>query len=308
MRVSVLLSSFNGEDYIVEQLNSIKNQTMRIDEVVIVDDCSTDRTVEYANRFIVENNLLDSWKIYQNEINKGWKQNFIDGIKLTTGDFIFFSDQDDFWFQDKVEIVVSRFIEHPDISVIATGETLWTGESVDSYKSTISGENFPRFYDKENNFLIHCSGCTMGIRRSYYKKIIKYYCDGWAHDDFFWKMGIVDESLLLLKGSTILHRIHGKNESRKKRDKNSTVKGLKDSIFICDHIISYLSSNLIENDSKDRNLRILHCEKSTAQLRLELIEEKKYYLFFALLFRLRSYRRRRQLIGDLLLAVDLKIH
>lgn len=57
MKTSVVLSTYNGEQYIIEQLESIKNQTRIPDEVLIYDDCSTDQTVELVRNFIDKNRL-----------------------------------------------------------------------------------------------------------------------------------------------------------------------------------------------------------------------------------------------------------
>jgi glycosyltransferase involved in cell wall biosynthesis len=52
MYLSVVISTYNGSKYILEQLDSIRNQTRRADEVMIIDDCSTDDTVEKINNFL----------------------------------------------------------------------------------------------------------------------------------------------------------------------------------------------------------------------------------------------------------------
>ena len=57
MKLSVALAAYNGGRYIVEQLRSIMNQTRSVDEVVVVDDCSTDDTVRAVNAFLEENSL-----------------------------------------------------------------------------------------------------------------------------------------------------------------------------------------------------------------------------------------------------------
>ena len=71
MKLSVVISTYNGEDYIERQLDSIKNQTRPADEVLIIDDCSTDNTVNIIRRYIEKNDLC-SWKFEVNNQNKGW--------------------------------------------------------------------------------------------------------------------------------------------------------------------------------------------------------------------------------------------
>lgn len=95
-KISVALATYNGEKYIEKQLDSIRNQTIKPDEVVIVDDKSSDRTVALINEFIAVNNLVN-WKLFVNEKNVGYRKNFYNALKKVTGEVIFLSDQDDEW-------------------------------------------------------------------------------------------------------------------------------------------------------------------------------------------------------------------
>ena len=306
MKISILMSTYNGEKYIEEQLESIKNQTVEANEVIIIDDCSTDCTVDIINNY-VKNNKITNWIVYENVVNKGWKKNFIEGIKKTTGDIVLFSDQDDIWCLDKIEIFEKEFIINNKINVIATGETLWYGDEVNNEHSTICGKTYPKLYERKNNFLIHCSGCSMGIRRKYYEKICSYYCDEWAHDDFFWKMAVLDESLMLLDGSSIFHRIHGKNESRKGRNKKTTIKGLENNIIICNQLMSYIKDGKDGKKQKKCIKNIIHQKKATKH-RLELLKSGNLLSIIKLLFYLDTYRRKRQFLGDILLSFNVEIH
>ena len=75
MKVSVALAAFNGERYIKEQLQSVYEQSLTVDEVIICDDCSSDNTVLVAESFIREKNLHGSWHIYKNKENLGYAGN-----------------------------------------------------------------------------------------------------------------------------------------------------------------------------------------------------------------------------------------
>jgi glycosyltransferase involved in cell wall biosynthesis len=68
MRISIVLSTYNGGAYITEQLDSILNQTRKADEVLIFDDCSTDKTCELISSFI-EKNSLSNWRLTKNKTN-----------------------------------------------------------------------------------------------------------------------------------------------------------------------------------------------------------------------------------------------
>ena len=102
MKISVVMTTYNGEKYVEEQLDSIRVQTRKADEVLIFDDQSSDKTVKIIQHYI-DDNKLNNWKITVNAVNKGWRKNFFDGIQETSGDVIFLCDQDDIWVPDKIE-------------------------------------------------------------------------------------------------------------------------------------------------------------------------------------------------------------
>lgn len=76
MTISVCMCTYNGENFIKEQLESIFNQMRQPDEVIICDDDSADSTVKIISEFIREKELQSKWKLYVNETNKGYPGNF----------------------------------------------------------------------------------------------------------------------------------------------------------------------------------------------------------------------------------------
>lgn len=101
--ISVAMCTFNGEKYIKEQIESIINQSLVPDEIVICDDCSKDNTLNIIKE------TLDNWpgkvQLVVNEKNLGYRKNFEKSISLCNGDIIFLSDQDDVWNRNKIEIM-----------------------------------------------------------------------------------------------------------------------------------------------------------------------------------------------------------
>lgn len=75
MKISIVLSTYNGSQYIEEQLDSLRNQTYTADEVLISDDCSQDNTVQIIETYIKKYELLN-WKLEVNEKNCGWQKKF----------------------------------------------------------------------------------------------------------------------------------------------------------------------------------------------------------------------------------------
>lgn len=119
MKTSVVLSAYNGEKFILEQLESIRLQTVSVDEVIILDDCSTDNTAQICQSFIDKYNLFH-WHFEVNAQNKGFVKNFYDGFKKATGEIIFICDQDDIWLPYKVERTKYFFNNHPDVMSICS--------------------------------------------------------------------------------------------------------------------------------------------------------------------------------------------
>ena len=116
MKISVVMTTYNGSKHIEEQLNSILNQTRQPDEVIICDDTSEDDTVNIVRQFIT-NYRLNNWNVFINNINLGWKRNFRKAIALASGDIIFFSDQDDIWIAEKIKIM-SSLVEKYDMGCL----------------------------------------------------------------------------------------------------------------------------------------------------------------------------------------------
>lgn len=112
LKTSVVLCTFNGDKYLRKQLNSIFNQTIVPDEIIISDDNSTDLTTHIIKEYKEKYSNIRSIK---NPSNIGFVENFKKAISLTTGDIIFFCDQDDIWYNNKIETMLKFFISNKNI-------------------------------------------------------------------------------------------------------------------------------------------------------------------------------------------------
>ena len=118
MKISVALATYNGERFIRDQLQSLSTQTRLPDELIVSDDCSTDRTVAIVESF--SRIAPFPVRILRNERNLGFSDNFLRAARLCCGDWIAFCDQDDIWLPAKLA-VCERHTEVPgrDIVVVA---------------------------------------------------------------------------------------------------------------------------------------------------------------------------------------------
>ena len=112
MNSSIAMATYNGEKFILEQLESFANQTVLPNEVVITDDCSTDNTLSLINSF--KKTAPFTVRVYSNETNLGYTQNFNKALQLCTNELIFLSDQDDVWFPNKIEYILNLTDQHQD--------------------------------------------------------------------------------------------------------------------------------------------------------------------------------------------------
>lgn len=135
--VSVALTVYNGEKYLRQQVESILNQTVADIELVMCDDCSTDGSWKVMEQLAAEDSRI---RIYRNESNLGFKDNFGKAIRKCRGEYIALSDCDDIWEPDHLETLLgiignkalacgnSAFV---DADGIPTGATLRHQEALD---------------------------------------------------------------------------------------------------------------------------------------------------------------------------------
>jgi glycosyltransferase involved in cell wall biosynthesis len=122
----VIVCTYNGAPFVVEQLQSILIQTTKVDKISIYDDQSSDNTVfrihEFVNTLPWDEQRLFS--IHVNPSNLGYARNFITAIGRATEEILFFCDQDDIWEMRKVECFLQLFQEHGPDMVFSDGSLI----------------------------------------------------------------------------------------------------------------------------------------------------------------------------------------
>lgn len=156
--ISVCMAVHNGEKFVEAQLQSILAQLGNNDEIVVVDDASTDHTSELLGNFKdARLRILTSRK------NVGVLKSFEKALREARGDFIFFSDQDDLWLPGKVNKVLEEFVK-TGAHAIVTDAVVVGDDGKTLYNSYFawrgSGPGFLKNFYK-NTFL----GCCMAIRQ-----------------------------------------------------------------------------------------------------------------------------------------------
>ena len=155
--ISVCMAVYNGASFVEAQMKSILAQLGSDDEVVIVDDASSDATID-----LIENLRDGRVRLLTSRFNCGAARAFERALVETRGDYIFFADQDDLWLPGKVAGVIEEFGKTGALAIVtdatvvdAGGKTLH--ESYFAWRGSGPGlvKNFIR-----SSFL----GCCMAIR------------------------------------------------------------------------------------------------------------------------------------------------
>lgn len=184
--ISVAMTTYNGAQYIIEQLESIRLQTRKVDEIVVVDDGSCDDTLKLVRDY------MDKYpecgiRLEQNEINLGYKKNFQKAISLCQGDITFLCDQDDCWFEDKVEKMCGVLEEHPQIGVLSSAFIQMDGagkkgERKSAYQRKMDEGELVCVPIEDLIFHNISQGCAMAMRKDIKDTFLKQFDESIPHD------------------------------------------------------------------------------------------------------------------------------
>jgi len=119
------MATYNGAQYIQEQLQSLIDQWRQPDELVVCDDGSQDNTVSILESFA--KSAPFPVRIYRNEKNLGYTANFFKAARLCGGDWVALCDQDDVWLCNKLSAAESAIIEHPNLVMVLQNSELCDG-------------------------------------------------------------------------------------------------------------------------------------------------------------------------------------
>lgn len=220
MKCSIVLLTYNGEKYLMQQLKSIKNQTYRPIKLIVSDDASTDKTVEIAKQF-ADLNQEDEFEVevvanLQNKGRAGNRNSIIDRIE---GDFVFLADQDDIWDKHKIKKQIDFLMKNPECFAVTCDRRLINQSGKELIKSEdryipIENRHKRQIGFKENlKFRAGYPANCIGFRNRQLEKVFMIPEDMQEPDRFLrmmclcmGKLGYVDEPL-------VNYRIHTNNLS-----------------------------------------------------------------------------------------------
>lgn len=280
MKTSVIIATYNGEKFIEEQFDSILAQSVQPDEVVIADDGSKDDTREIVQKYIDKHVLNEKWRLHVNEKNKGYAKNFLEGAMLTTGDIVFFCDQDDIWTSDRVRRMSEVMEKNPSINLLCSNlepfyyekdTRKWSEKDLKAMRTDGSleiCELTPEYFHLKR------SGCTMCVRKTFLDEIMPYWTANWPHDDFIWKMAVVSSSCAILHFISMKRRMHSNNATViRVRTRKWRIKQLHEYQMQCAELKNYAE----KHNLPDTYSKIIEKNIKSIKQRISLVEHHNFF-------------------------------
>ena len=200
------MATYNGANYIGEQLQSLASQDYSIAELVISDDCSTDSTVAICRDFSRKVNFQVT--ILDNTERIGYSKNFFRGLaSCHKGDLIMFCDQDDSWKSQKVAVLVNWFQQNPKV-LLAIHDV----EFCDSRLVSVGYTKLQRIRLLSNPYFTYVTGMATAMRRELLDLAIplpdnpNFSYDSWVH-----RLAIALDVKTVIPNVLALYRRHEKN-------------------------------------------------------------------------------------------------
>ncbi|MCI9016959.1 MAG: glycosyltransferase family 2 protein [Clostridia bacterium] len=225
------MATYNCEKYIKQQIDSIILNLTDNDEIVISDDGSTDETLSILREYEKQDKRI---KLISGP-QKGVKQNFANAIKNTNGKYIFLSDQDDIWMENKVDRVLETF-EKSECTLVIHDAKVTNGDLEEILPSFFSYRNSKKGVFKnilKNTYI----GCCMAFDAKIKYDILPIPNNIEMHDQW---IGIISElkgKNVFLKERLINYRRHENNVS--KMQHYSVTKMLKNRIIFIVELFKY---------------------------------------------------------------------
>lgn len=197
--VSCIIPAYNAARFIDEAIQSVVGQTVPVSEIIVVDDGSTDNTLEIVARY------GDSVRIVRQK-NAGPAAARNNGVRISSGDFIAFLDSDDLWTAEKLSVQLSQFAVRPELEVCFADlfnfrANTPDGAFRDGYTAVADWPKVP------------FSPCTLLARRSAFKIIGEFDETLRRGEDTEWfvRMMMKKVPYEVLKDVLLLRRVHDQN-------------------------------------------------------------------------------------------------
>lgn len=218
-KISVCIATYQGRRYVGSQLRSILEQLSAQDEIIVVDDYSTDGT--YSEVCAMQDHRLT---VLQNAKNEGVLRSFEKALSHSSGEIIFLSDQDDLWLPNKVKIVLDAFASDLGLTLVAS-DAILIDEDGTKIGDSFYGQRGKFRAGLWANLLIgKFHGCTMAFRSSLLRNALPFPRDTRVHHDTWigCMNAITGGRTRYIQEPLVAYRRHSTNVTGRVRLKNYT--------------------------------------------------------------------------------------
>jgi glycosyltransferase involved in cell wall biosynthesis len=208
VRVSVCMAVHNGERFLQPQVDSILLQLRSGDELIVVDDASTDHSPA-----VLESLRDPRLRLYRNHQNLGVLRSFETALQRASGEIIFLSDHDDVWLPGKVAASLAVFAANPDVTMVVTDAKLIdengsvTHDSFFAERGRFAAGFLHNFL--QNKYL----GCTLSFRRSMLRYFLPIPADVPMHDMWFGLLNAIYGKTFFIDEPLTAYRRHAGNST-----------------------------------------------------------------------------------------------
>ncbi|MBD3809809.1 MAG: glycosyltransferase family 2 protein [Sulfuricurvum sp.] len=222
--IDILLATYNGEKYLVEQIESILLQTILNWILLIRDDGSTDGTLQIIQRYADQYPDKIIW-LRDNESNLGVTKNFERLMEYSTASYIMFCDQDDIWLPHKIETCLRKLQTMEREYGVDTPLLVYTDLSVCDERGELVAESFWKYQGSNPSLPLdyakalvqnNATGSTFIFNRSLCDRALPFPPDTVMHDWCVALTALYLGKIDYITNQTILYRQHSANVSGSK--------------------------------------------------------------------------------------------
>lgn len=205
--VHVLLPTYNGELFLKDQIKSILNQTYKNIKLLIRDDGSTDKTLEIIRHFQVEDPRVIV--LENKEGNAGLVKSIEKLLQFSDADVIFFSDQDDYWLENKIQLFLENYT-NPEIPTLIHSNCYVTDDKLNVQYQFLNGVSHKKGLE-DSLFHYFVQGASVMINSRLKEMLLPFPNDVYIHDRYFHIVSEIVGQRIYIDSSTMYYRQHGGN-------------------------------------------------------------------------------------------------
>lgn len=258
-KVSILMTAFNREKHILESINSLLESTYQNWELIILDDCSKDKTYEIAKNFEKTDSRI---KVYKNSKNLGQFNNRNEIVKYSSGKYLKYLDSDDLIYPYGLEVLVHFMEKFPN-----AGYGLC---SLKQHPETIypiylnPRESYQWHYIKKFQ-IFHKAPLSSIIKKDVFDAIGGFPHEAVSGDFAMWNLLAQEHSVVLMPQGIVWYREHQDQEMQKTRDS---------------YLVEFEYFKVQEYYLKHENCPLIEDERKIALAEIKNIQKK--YMFWKL--------------------------